>query len=110
MTKREYFEKIKGIEGVANDAELIAFLDKQIELVSKKRTSLTPAQKANAELVEKIYEYIVEVNGPVTIADIMAQFEGMSNQKASALMKKLVDANRVEKSKDGKKTIYTLAD
>ena len=110
MTKREYFEKIKGIEGVANDAELVAFLDKQIELVSKKRTSLTPAQKANAELVEKIYEYIVEVNGPVAIADIMGQFEGMSNQKASALMKKLVDAGRVEKAKDGKKTIYTLAD
>ena len=110
MTKREYFEAIKNVEGVKENADFVAFLDKQIELVSKKRTSLTPVQKANAELVEQIYAYIVEVNGPVTIADIMAQYEGMTNQKASALVKKLVDAGKVEKAKDGKKTIYTIAD
>lgn len=110
MTKREYFEKIKGIEGVANDAELVAFLDKQIELVSKKRTAKTKTQIENEAIVEDIYAYMVEKNEPVTIADIQANFEGMSNQKASALVKKLVDANRVERAKDGKKTIYTIAD
>ena len=110
MTKREMFEAIKEVEVVKANPEMVEFLDRQIELVSKKRTSLTPAQKANAELVEKIYDYIVGVNGPVAIADIMGEFEGMSNQKASALMKKLVDTNRIEKSKDGKKTIYTIAD
>lgn len=110
MTKREYFETLKGIEGVAANAELVEFLDRQIELVSKKRTAETKTQKENKELVEKIYEAIVEANGPVTVADLMANFEGMSNQKVSSLVKKLVDTNRVVRGKDGKKTIYTLAD
>lgn len=105
------FEALKEyVKGTEKEVEFIEFLDKRIELASKKRTSLTPAQKENAEIVEKIYEYMVEVNGPVTIADVMGQFDGMSNQKASALIKKLVDANRVERGKDGKKTIYTIAD
>ena len=110
MTKREMFEAIKNVEGVKVNPEMVEFLDKQIELVSKKRTSLTPAQKENAEIVEKIYEYMVEVNGPVTAADVQAKFELTSNQKTSALIKKLVDAGKVNRDKDGKKTIYVIAD
>ena len=108
MTKREYFEKIKGI--VANDAELVEFIDKQIELVSKKRTAPTAKQKENAELVEKIYDKMVSDGQPLAIADVMAMLE-CSNQKASALMKKLVDAKRVvkDKTEDGKKVIYKIA-
>ena len=110
MTKREYFEKIKGIEGVANDAELVAFLDKQIELVSKKRTAKTKTQVENEAIVEDIYAYMVEKNEPVTANEIQEKFELTSNQKTSALVKKLVDAKRVERTKDGKKTIYVIAD
>ena len=110
MTKREYFETLKGIEGVAGNEELVAFLDRQIELASKKRTAETKTQKENKEIVEKIYEYVVATNGPVKIADVMENCGIASNQKASALMKKLVDAGRVSRGKDGKTTIYTLAD
>lgn len=108
MTKKDYFEKIKGI--VADDAELVEFIDRQIELATKKRTGETKTQKENKELVEKIYEFIVEVNGPVTVNDVQERFELTSGQKASALLKKLVDAGRIERAKDGKKAIYTIAD
>ena len=111
MTKKDYFEALKGfVAGDAREAEFVEFLDRQIELASKKRNTLTKAQKENAEIVENIYAYMVEVNGPVTVADVMNKFELTSNQKASALIKKLVDAKRVERSKDGKKAIYTIAD
>ena len=108
MTKKDYFEILKGIEGVAENAELVAFIDRQIELASKKRNGETKTQKENKELVEKIYNYMESVEGAVTVADIMGEFEGMSNQKVSALVKKLVDAKRVARTKDGKKTIYTV--
>lgn len=110
MTKREYFEAIKNVEGVKENPEFVEFLDKQIELVSKKRTSLTPAQKENAEIVEKIYAFMAEKNEPVTIAEVQAQFELTSNQKASALVKKLVDDKRVVRNKDGKNTNYSIAE
>ena len=109
MTKREYFEKIKGIEGVANDAELVAFLDKQIEIVSRKRTTKTKTQIENEGLVEEIYNFMINAEGPVTVADIMGNFNGtLSNQKVSALVKKLVDAEKVAREKDGKTTVYTV--
>lgn len=111
MTKKQYFENLKGfVKGDANEADYIAFLDRQIELASKKRATETKIQKENKEIVENIYAFIVETNGPVTVADIMGRFEGMSNQKVSALVKKLVDAGKVVRAKDGKKTIYTIAD
>ncbi len=110
MTKREYFEAIKNVEGVRENAEFVEFLDRQIELASKKRTSLTPVQKENLELVEKVYDFIAGSENGVTATDIMNALELTSNQKASALVKKLVDAERVVKTKDGKKTIYVIAE
>lgn len=109
MTKREMFEAIKNVEGVKENAEMVEFLDKQIELVSRKRTSLTKAQKENAEVAERVYEYMVEVNGPVTAADVQAKFE-VSNQKATALLRTLKNANKIVAEKEGKKTIYAIAD
>lgn len=111
MTKKDYFEELKGfVAGSEREDEFVAFLDRQIELASKKRTGETKTQKENKEIVEKIYNYMVEVAEPVTVNDIMAKFELTSNQKASALIKKLVDDKRVTRGKDGKKAIYTLAD
>lgn len=111
MTNAQMFEALKEyVKGTEKESEFVEFLDKRIELASKKRNTLTKAQKENAEIVEKIYEYMVEVNGPVTVNDIMDKFELPSNQKTSALIKKLVDANKVERGKDGKKAIYTVID
>lgn len=111
MTKKDYFEALKGfVAGDEREAEFVAFLDRQIELASKKRTALTPVQKENLELVEKVYDYIAGSENGVTATDIMNALELTSNQKASALVKKLVDSERVSKTKDGKKTIYVIAE
>lgn len=110
MTNVKYFEMLKGIKEVAENPDLVAFLDKWIARLSKKRTTKTKVQIENEGLVEDIYAYMVEVNEAVTVSDVMAKFDLASNQKASALIKKLVDAKRVVRSKDGKKTIYTIAD
>jgi len=109
MTRKEVIENVLNMEEVKANAEMVEALEKILAQVSKKRTSKTPAQKANDEMVEKIYDIIVKANGPVVIATIMAEFE-ISNQKATALVKKLVDAGKVQREKDGKKTVYVLAD
>lgn len=109
MTKKDYFEALKGfVRGDEREAEFVEFLDKQIALATKKSGTLTKVQKENLEIVESIYNYMVEVNAPVTVNDVMDKFGLTSNQKASALIKKLVDTNRVARGKDGKKAVYTI--
>lgn len=110
MTKAQVFEALKGfVKGDANEAMYVEFLDRQIELATKKRTTETKTQKENKELVEKIYDYMVEAGKAVTVDEIKDEFELTSGQKASALLKKLVDAEKITRAKDGKKSVYTLA-
>ena len=78
---------------------------------ARKSTEPTKAQKANAELVEKIFE-AMEPNMVYMTADIgglVPELEGASSQKISALMKKLVIADRVTAAKVKGKATYTLA-
>jgi hypothetical protein len=78
---------------------------------ARKSTEPTKAQKANAELVEKIFE-AMEPNMVYMTADIgglVPELEGASSQKISALMKKLVIADRVKAAKVKGKATYTLA-
>lgn len=113
MTKKDYFnvlaEIVKGAK-VENEAEILEFLDRQIELLSKKSNVKTKTQKENEVLVERVYDALVAVAKPVTVTDLQA-VEGMnefSNQKLSALLKKLVDTSRVVKTIDKKKSYFSV--
>ena len=118
ITKREKFEMIKEIvlnAGLENEAEMVEFLDNEINLLNKKRTSgtKTAKQKENDELIEKLYGVLVEIGRPVTVSELQKEndeFGAMSNQKVSALMKKLKDAGRVNKVDDKKKAYFSIAE
>lgn len=116
ITKKENFEAIRAILVERGEDELVAVIDHEIELVSKKRNTQTKAQKANVELVEKVYEILQASDVPMTAGEVFntARDNGIdeitSNQKASALLKMLVDANRVEKLIDGKKSTFKIAE
>lgn len=116
MTKKDYFNVlINVVEGanVENEAELVEFLNRQIELVSKKRTAQTKTQKENEVLVEKVYEALVAIARPVAVDELRGANDEMSvfsNQKLSALLKKLVDAGRVIKTVDKKKSYFSVAE
>ena len=111
MTNAKMFEELKNyVKGTEREAEFIAFLDKRIELASKKRTGLTKVQKENLETVEKIYDFIANAGKAVTINEVVENCGLASTQKASALVKKLIDTNRVVRGKDGKKAISPIAE
>ena len=103
MTKKDYFNELRKVvltAGVENENELVDFIDKQVELLSKKSNVKTKAQKENEVIVEKVYEALVRIAKPVTVSELQADAEmaEYSNQKLSALLKKLVDTNRVVKT------------
>ena len=102
MTIKEMFERVIEIvkgAGVEDEAILVEKLEREIEKVSKKKSGLTKNQKANLELVEKVFEVIANAGKDVTLAQIFAELqdvEGITSvNKVSALVKKLKDAGRV---------------
>ena len=114
MTKKEYFGEIKKIvEGtnVDNRDEIIEFIDRQVELLSKKSNAKTKVQKENEVLIEGVYEALATVAKPVTVTELQEANEDManySNQKLSALLRMLVNAGRIVKTIDKKKSYFSV--
>lgn len=116
VTKREYFSRlIEIVEGayVDNSAEIVDFLNHEIELLSKKSNVKTKTQKENEVLMEVIFNALAEVGRPVTVSELQGandEVGAMSNQKVSALLKKLKDAGRVVRVDDKKKAYFSIAE
>lgn len=111
LTKKDYFEILRGLAVEAGDEGAVAFCAKEIERLANKKVAQTKTQKENEELVEVVYAALAAVGVPTTITDLQKANEDMaqySNQKISALMKKLVDAKRVEKIVDKKKSYFSV--
>lgn len=110
--KRDLFLEVR--EVVAGNEELVAFVDHELELLDKKAS--TKSTKTNDEqvaLMEKIVNALNEIGRGVTISELQkenAEMAEYSNQKLSAMLKKLVDAGTVTKIVDKKKSYFTTAE
>ena len=114
ITKRDNYNEILSIVTELNREDLVNFINHEIELLDRRANSntLTKTQKENLELVEVIYNTLVEIAQPVTISDIQNANETLtelSNQKISALLKKLVDSERVVKVVEKGKAYFSIA-
>ena len=110
ITKREMFTSIR--EVVADNADMVAFIDHEIELLDKKSSSKKPTatQVANEGLKTTILTVLTDEGK--TASEVLAsstEFSGLSNQKISALLKQLVEEGKVVKETDSKKSVFRLA-
>lgn len=111
MTKKEMFATIKTL--LADNEEVVAFCDHEIELLSKKRSSTNSKAKAETEeRAEKVYNALAQMEEAVTITELLAltsdeEVAGYTNQRVSALLRKLGD--RVTKEMRGKKAYFSVA-
>ena len=107
----QYNAIISKVEGILTDAE-IAFLKERAEMHSKKNASrgMTATQKANLEILDTIREILAEKDEAVTISDLIKEepLNTYTNQKISALMKKLVDGGEVEKTSIKKVSYFRI--
>lgn len=114
LTKRELFGQAREL-AIANDREdLVAFIDHELELLDKKASASgnSKTQKENLEIIERLYSELSNIGEAVTISDFQKRSEyagTLSNQKISALFKKLVDNGRVIKTVDKKKSYFSVA-
>ena len=111
-TKREFFGEIKEI--VKGNAELVAFIDHELELLDKKTSAKsTKVNTEQVELMDKIVNALNEIGRSVTISELQkenAEMAEYSNQKLSAMLKKLVDNKQVTKMVDKKKSYFMVAE
>lgn len=116
-TKAQWFAEIKAIEEVAQNAEMVEFLDRQIELATKRSGSSKPTknQEKNEEIKGVIKTILANAESGMTATEVLnalkadyADFGVDSNQKVSALLKQMVDAEVVTKSVDKKKSYFSI--
>ena len=111
-TKREFFGEIREI--VKENTELVEFIDHELELLDKKTSAKsTKVNTEQVELMKKIVDALNEIGRSVTISELQkenAEMAEYSNQKLSAMLKKLVDNKQVTKMIDKKKSYFMVAE
>ena len=119
ITKKEMFAQViamaQGKEVTVTADELVAFATHEIELLEKKANSKSKADTekavADSKLMSAIVDHLTETGKALTVSELMsevAELDGLSNQKVSALMKKLVDADKVVKATDKRKSVFSV--
>lgn len=118
MTKRDYFNGLLGViknhkDSIENYEEFKAFIEREIELLNKKRSNSKPTktQIENEKIKAKILEVLTDVNEVMTISELMTAdgLENYSNQKLSVLCHQLVDEHKVVNTKVKKVSYFKIA-
>ena len=89
--------------------EKLAALLAQQEKKASTEKKPTKTQQENEEVAQTLYDEMLACGKALTVSDMLAEFKcvkGMSNQKVSALVRKLKDAGKVEKSVEGRKSFF----
>lgn len=113
MTKKEFMEKVIAMiekTEIVDEEVMVEFAHNEIEKIDRanerKKSKMTEKAKENIQLMDKIYEDILKVDEPTT-ATTVGEYMEISTQKASSLLRKMVDEGRatVEDVKIPKKGI-----
>ena len=111
MTKVEAFEAIKAI--VAENEELVAFVDKELELLAKRKDASAKARAKKAEenngLADNVVAVVENAEEKLSTMDI-AQAVGVSTQKVTPILAKLVTDGRLDVVTEKRKKYYSVAE
>lgn len=113
MTKREMFAEIRNV--VADNEEMVAFIDHEIELLERKSNSPkkpTKTQIENDGFKAEIVAYLTEVDTPKTIKELQAEIpsiSGLTNQRITHMLTDLVKAETLTKEYVKKTPYYSIA-
>lgn len=116
VTKKERFAQLMAIVNasqVENSAELVAFIEHEVELLNKKNSRSgkpTARQVENEEIKATILSVMERVGKPMTITQLLAEIGNseLSNQRVSALVTQLKDSGEVVRTVEKKVAFYSL--
>jgi len=108
----EVIKALNGEDTVMTVDDMIEFINDRKEKAVKKAGNRKPSaqQKENEGIKEIILEHLSGEG--TTVSELIAgtpELVGFTNQRISALLRQLVLAGDVVKTKDGKKSLFALA-
>lgn len=113
MTKREMYTKILSFAEIQADPELAKGIQHEIELLDRKNSSDRKLSKNAAENVNLKAEILKimskEPDRLFTATEIWKQMENwddLSNQRISALLKQLKEEGKIKKIEEKKKSLF----
>jgi hypothetical protein len=115
LTKKDRFNQLLEIPAVQADAEMVAFIEHEIELLSRKSTSeKKPTQRQiQGESMKEAIINFMEPNVLYSGSDLLRQvkeLDGESNQRVASLMKQLMEKEgMVERITEKGKVYWKLA-
>ena len=113
MTKKEMFVEIRN--AVAENEEMVAFIDHEIELLDRKANSPkkpTKTQVENDAFKAEIVAFLAEADTSKTIKELQAEIpslSGLTNQRITHMLTDLVKAEVVVKEYVKKTPYFSVA-
>lgn len=100
ITKRDYYNDLLAMDEVNANEEIVKFIKHEIALLDKKnasrKTEMTETQKENLVLKDKILDLLTKKGTEMSCSQIAKEF-GLSTQRTSPLLEKLIADNKVVK-------------
>ena len=113
MTKKEMFNEILTV--VADNAEMVEFINHEIELLNRKSSAVrkpTKNQLENEEFKADIVDYLKGADAPKTIKELQTAIPSLAdltNQRITHLLTDLVKAETLTKNYVKKTPYYSVA-
>ena len=114
LTKRDHYNALLALEEVKANPKLVEFIEHELELLDRKNSTEkkpTAQQTANDGIKTAILDNMVE-GEKYTITDIIKtvpECADLTNQRVSALMRQLKEAELVVRTEDKRKAYFSLA-
>ena len=118
LTKRDRYAQLLALNEVKANPDLVAFIEHEVELLTRKNTvngekALTPNQIQNENFKVIIAEYMASAPDRLfTVTELNKEVDvlnDLSNQRISAILRQMVDAGKVEKVVDKRKSYFRMA-
>ena len=115
ITKRDRFNALLSLSEVQANADLVAFIEHEIELLDKKNSGEkkpTAQQTANEVIKQGIIKGM-QKGRLYTVTELIKEIDecaDLTNQKVSSLLRQLISENKVVKSIDKRKSYFQIAD
>jgi DNA-binding transcriptional ArsR family regulator len=108
ITKVQMFGMIR--EAVADNADMVAFIDHEIELLQKKSNKPKKVKEEDIAIRNEILATLTSFE-EVTVSQLQKKSDmlsDLSNQKVAAILKKLTDEGLVDKTVEKKTSYFSL--
>ena len=116
LTKRDRFEALLKMAEVQANPDMVAFIEHEIELLAKKNAGdkkPTAKQMENDAVKQVILdEMTANPDKLYTVTELIKNVDGLgdlTNQRVSALLRQMIEANTVVKTVDKRKSYFSLA-